>query len=171
METLIISKNNFWIKLYCFIFNIDKDDSWELPQNTCELRKYLILGIPILVIALPLITIFFILRKIFKDVVFEKDIIPGISFIYTFIGLMSIGLFIDSYVTAGGIPMFFVQYYKYNLIILGMGILLMALVFPIVLGIAYLLNYVKFRKQFFKVIEELYKSSKEKYCKKIDYVD
>ena len=178
METLKISSNNFWIKLYCFIYNINSSDTSSFPRDTCSLRKNLLFGIPLLVIALPIVLINFIAHIVSKKEYsfFGRESNAVFFCVGTLLSIVSIGLFNDFFVVAGGIPWFVAQAYFFQFLL----VFILASVFTIAILIAMLwgkLSEVDFKRKGQKkdkkpgVLVELYRSAKEKYCKKIEYID
>ena len=99
METLKISSNNFWIKLYCFIYNIDGSYKSNLPGDTCSLRRFLLFGIPLLVITLPYLLVISIINLFIKNNKIKSNIgdfmiLPIISILITFISVITIFIFL-----------------------------------------------------------------------------
>ncbi len=171
METLKISTNNFWVKYYKFIFILDRYKE-NLPKDTCTFRRDLIFGTLIAVLLLPIIILGNILKVIFED---GLDAQSKYIVLVSFLVLMGI-----SFLTVANEwnrEFFFLLTLKLNGLVLLM-ILIIVLVLIIGVGLVSLIEYIgdnfsknKPQKEKFVFFKEMYRSAKEKYCKKIEYVN
>lgn len=166
MENLLINQKSFWIRWYRFIFVLGKDS--QLPDNTCQLRKDLILGTLVAILALPLIVLFNLLKffKKFSQNFFERYILIGF---FTIIAIVSWAI-----TGAGKEP----AWMGYLTQIIFIAFITLVLLFGAAVAscIEYIenkamMNSSKKRKvKKPSVFAELYKSAKDKYCKKITYI-
>lgn len=169
MDTLQINTNSGWIKYLRFVYNLD-NSKYSLPKDTCSLRKALLFSIPYVILCFPVILLFYVLRKVTKrDTALPKDGLVVMPFIGLFFGIFSIVIFNAEFTKVFGLAGFAGQYYMYYSCFL----LLLLLVGGLVVGLSFLIVYLWNKIPSIKannVVSELYKSAKEKYCKKIEYV-
>ncbi len=174
METIKISKSNFWYKLRAFFMDHDAED-------TCSLRKDLIIITCLGLLFLPLTIFYVILRTIdtnskmsdkFSDI---SDIVWTSMVIYFITYLMGFAVFsTDDIININLINILLIHSLGPIILLIGVGIILLVvyLVYLIINSISEnARNKRKAEEQAGKtrVIKELKTSFKEKYCKRIEY--
>lgn len=175
MESLKIKSNNFWVNYYRFIFCMR--DTSELPEDTCTFRRDLILGTLLTLPILPLVLVLFIIFRIFKDGQYSdgRFIFPIILNFFTFLAFLIVGASWEREF----VPLLLL---KLN----GLVLVFLTIAITIVSGLLYALDAIedwkreRRRKKFFiegeepkekfAFFKEMYRSAKEKYCKRIEYV-
>jgi len=169
METIKFSKSFFWFKYWNFVALCPP--TYKYPDNTCSLRKELILYTLLGIFLFPLSIIFYTLRIISTKV---KNMTDNTSEIYIILSFFQIAsLFIGATTTKEGI---FIASYLFALLSLISGMLLIIvvalLISPLVIKIS---NYYD-NKRFNapknpSIVKTLYLNLKDKVCSKIEYTD
>lgn len=168
METLVIKRKSFWMRLYRFLFMMDKYET--LPDNTCNLRRDLIFGSIIGLFILPLIIVFNIIKWL-SDFSMDYSNRYGLPIAFAFISLV---LCLPAHETGLFNPVFLPWIGACIGIFITIFLLVVAF---IVIGFNHI-NWSWFFPKSNKpkktkspsVIKELYSSAKEKYCKRITYI-
>jgi uncharacterized membrane protein len=168
MESLVIKKKSFWMRLYRFLFCLDKYEN--LPGNTCDLRKDLIIGSIIALICLPLVLVANIIKWFVGTSIQyqERYILIVIYCLTTLIGTAIASEALSS-------STIFITWVA-DLVILGFSLVVIT-----AFSIGVLISKINLRWLFPKsnkpkkakkpsLIKELYTSAKDKYCKKITYI-
>lgn len=174
MESLKISYKNFWVLLYKFIFltGFREQSNNELPDNTCNFRRDIIVGAFALIVLLPSLLVYNVLLLIFP-----KLSLGGVVN-YKHIGAFAFGMivFYALWSTVYGVEIGILSIYQANGIMI-IGLAIVGLIISIIVGILMLIEYLDKKKVFSKLLfskftfaKEMYNSAKEKYCKKIDYI-
>lgn len=154
--------------LYRFIYCLKKHE--EMPSTTCDLRKDLLIGIPIAIITLPwvLVSNIFRLTKGFSSDYGARYIILILYFLCSILGfaighgILEAGIVLGAYVG--------------DVFLMGLTALALGMIFFIKYISDLVEDYWPKRKaKVYKpkkpsLIKELYTSAKEKYCKKITYI-
>lgn len=175
MESLKIKTNNFWVNYYRFIFCMRGTS--ELPEDTCTFRRDLILGTLLALPILPLLLILFLIYKFSKDGQYSDGRFIFLILLNFFIFLAF--LIVGSIWEREFIPLLFL---KLN----GVVLIFLIIAIAIASGIIYTVSLIedwrmrrrreKFYseeepKERFVFFKEMYRSAKEKYCKRIEYVN
>ena len=172
MKTIKFSERSFWFKYWNFIsFSPFK---WERPEDTCSLKRQLILHTFIAIATLPLFLLFQLVRWIFPLPSFNtKDWVAVLVLLQVFIAGFST-VMMDS---------LSISYTLSYLIILGgsiLGILGIILLAFIIVGIGEgIIKYNRSRNSYGKpkkikapsIVKVIYRNWKEKLCSKIEYVN
>jgi len=174
METLKISYKNFWVLLYKFIFMLGfkKESNLELPEDTCSFRRDLILGTLSTIVSLPFVLLYNLIVLVFPKMALTYFAKYAILYIISILTIVAYVILNENGLSKG----LFIDIYGINIFI----ILCMAALVFFIATIVLIIMFSEYAKgkgwikklqiPKFTFIKEMYKSAKEKYCKKIDYV-
>lgn len=160
METITLSKNNFWIRLSRLFISY-------YPNNTCNLRKTLLLGIPLLFLY-PLLILAMNIADGKQDDEFNLGNFMSLSVLGLCLSFFPMMLFYGGIFANFTLNIWSFLVTWYILGPLSTGIFI-ALIFLLFMGLHKLYSYSIFASNNrSNIISELYNSAKDKYCKKIN---
>lgn len=158
METITLSKNNFWIRLSRLFISY-------YPNNTCSLRKTLLLGIPLLFLY-PLLILAMNIADEKQDDEFNLGNFMSLSALGLFLSFFPITLFYGDIIANFTLNIWSFLVTWYILGPLSTGIFI-ALIFLLFIGLHNSYSIFASNNKS-NVTSELYNSAKDKYCKKIN---